>query len=91
MISKQQGSYLALLSELKNHGLPELQYLDNKLERGSTLNDSELNHIAHWVEQTQKLASLEQQTRQKASWPTSGHLSELLHNISQKTLSNAQH
>lgn len=90
MLSKQRGSYLALLTELKNHGLPELQRIEKKLEQGQPLNTIELEHIAHWVEQTQKLASLEQQVKGQSVWPASKHLSELLHNISQQALKNTQ-
>lgn len=90
MLSTLQGSYLALLTELQQHGLPELKRLQKKLEQGQTLNTIELEHIAHWVEQTQKLASLEQQVKSQSVWPASKHLSELLHNISQQALKNTQ-
>lgn len=90
MLSKTQGSYLALLTELQEHGMPELKRLQKKLEEGQTLNNTELEHIAHWVEQTQKLTSLEQQVKNQNIWPASKHLSELLHSISQQALNNCQ-
>lgn len=90
MTSRSQGSYLALLTELTNHGLPELQRLEQKLAQGETLNNSELEHVAHWVQQTQTLASLEQQIGEKANGQASKQLTVLLHSISQQALKNVK-
>lgn len=89
MISKQQGSYIALLTELEHHGRPELQLLHAKLKRGTSLNDSELRHVSRFIEQTQQLTSLEQQVANKNTQKTL-KLCQLVHDVSQLALENTQ-